>query len=352
VTTDIARMDTNAIAVLGGANDALERLGRWVEAARNATALVAPLVDTAFVPDAYKPRFDPRATDAQKAEARGVAIANATAAVLQGLSLGVDPLVALQQIYIIHGRPGMYAKFMVALIQAHGHEVWTEDLSDTRAVVCGRRKGTDYVERVTITMDMARKAKWTSNAKYQETPQDMLWARAAGRACDRIASDVLKGIASVEEIQDSIKVEAEVNGHRTVSPRRKAAPAIEAAVEEPPLEDETPAAPEPAAERQDSVRPSDSSAPETTEPPASRLITPAQQRKLHASLRDKGKAGRDVALAFITGFLDHDLESTKELTVDEARRVIDALDALPAPAVEEPTLDEDWPSVAQPAETP
>lgn len=355
MTVDIARMDSNAVAVLGGANDALARLGEWVHAAASARVLVASLIDTAFVPDAYKPRIDPRATDKQKAEAREIAINNGTAAVLQGVTLGIDPLMAMQQIYIIHGRPGMYAKMMVALVQAHGHEVWTEDQSDTRAVVCGRRKGFEHIERIAITMDMARKAKWTTNTKYQETPQDMLWARAAGRVCDRIASDVLKGIASVEQIQDEVfSTTAEVgsNGHRTVTPRKRP-PAIESIVEEPPLDEggqaETPAAPEPAAQRQDEPRASDSSAPETTGPPAAAGIGPAQQKLLHALLRDKGKADRDIALVYIAGIIGRELDSTKELGKDEATAVIDALRQL-AVHVEEPTLDEDWPQVAGEAE--
>lgn len=345
MTVDIARMDTNAIAVLGGANAALERLGQWVTAASQAHRLVAGLIDTAFIPDTYKPRIDPRASDEQKAAARELAIGNATAAVLQGVTLGIDPLMALQQIYIIHGRPGMYAKMMVALVQGHGHEVWSEDLSDTRAVVAGRRKGSQHIERVTITMDMARKAKWTSNAKYAETPQDMLWARAAGRVCDRIASDVLKGIASVEEIRDEIQATAEVgNGQRVVAPRKRAtATAIEAtAVEDPPL-DETPAAPEPAAQRQaEASGPPDSSAPETTEPPA-KLITAAQQKKMHALLNETGRKDRDVALVYIAGVINREIATTKELTVVEAGWVIESMEA-----VDEPALDdgEDWPPVA------
>ena len=51
-------------------------------------------------------------------------------------------------------------------------------------------------------MDQARKAGWTKNDTYSKTPADMLWARAAGRVCDRIAPDTLMGIASVEEVED------------------------------------------------------------------------------------------------------------------------------------------------------
>lgn len=322
MTVDIVPMAGTAVATLDGASDALARLGEWVEAARHAHQLVAPLVGTAFVPDSYKPKVDPRATPEQKAEAREVAIANATAAVLQGITLGLDPMTALQQIYIVHGRPGMYAKMMVALVQAHGHEVWTEDLSDTRAVVGGRRRGSDIAERITVTMDQARKAGWTRNEAYGKTPQDMLWARAASRVCDRIASDVLKGIASIEAVQDEL-TPANSNGTRTVTPRKRVTAVVgrpEPEVEPPLDAEET----QPATDESEDVEP----------------ITAPQQRKLHALLRDKGLGDRDAGLRAISMILGRAVESTKELTKADAMTVIDRLEDLPEPDQAEPPLDE------------
>jgi len=314
LTVDIARADHNAVVALGTSNDALARLGEWVQAARNAHQLVAPLVGTAFVPDAYKPKVDPRATPEQKAEARETAIANATAAVLQGITLGLDPMTALQQIYVVHGRPGMYTQIKVALVKSRGHEVWTEDMSDSRVVVCGRRKGTDYVERVTITMDQAKKAGWTSNAAYGKTPQDMLYARAAGRVCDRIAPDVLMGIASVEEIQDEIKTTAEV-GVRTVSPRKRAAPAAIEAAEEPELEPEQADAEVEESSTEDAAEPA--------RPPGT--ITASQQKMMHALFRDNDLADRDAGLLYVAAIVGRPVESTKELSKAEAGQVIDSL---------------------------
>ena len=339
MTVDIARMEHNAVATLNGSSASLRMLGEWVTAAQQAHALVAPLVDTAFVPEAYKPKVDPRATPEQKAAAYNVAVANATAAVLQGISLGIDPLMALQQIYIIHGRPGMYADMMVALVQSHGHEVWDEDLSDNRAVVCGRRKGTEHTVRVVITMDMARKAGWTSNQAYAKTPQDMLWARAASRVCKRIASDRLKGLASVEEIEDSIQVQATAgNATRTVNPPARPKGQIATALrearelsdraEEPPLEAESVDA--------------------GTDIPAEPLMTPAQSKKLHALLGKAKLGDRDEGLAYLSEQVGRDIATSKELTKVEAMRVIDFLEQAP-PADPEPDLDEAlWADTAKP----
>jgi hypothetical protein len=322
MTVDIVRADTTAIATLGGASDALARLGQWVEAARNAHQLVAPLVGTAFIPEAYKPKVDARATDKEKQAAYEVAVANATAAVLQGITLGLDPMTALQQIYVVHGRPGMYTKIKVALVQAAGHEVWTEDLTDTRAVVAGRRRGTENIERVTITMDQARKAGWTRNDNYGKTPQDMLYARAAGRVCDRIAPDALMGIASVEEIQDEIGTPSgngNGNGTRTVAPRRR----VQASVGGPPIAVEEPSL-EP-----DGIDYAEASSPGrlngVPDEPDPEPINAAQQKKLHALLRERGLSEREAGLTAISGILRRDIDSTKDLTKADATAVIDAL---------------------------
>lgn len=218
--------------------DAVHTLRAWASTYAEVALFVAPLVDTPFCPDAFRPKVDPRATAEEKRAARDVAVASATAAVLYGAGIGFDPLTALQNVYVVGGRPGLYAAAMVAIVQAAGHEVWTEDITDSRAVVCGRRRGTEQVERVTVTIDGAKRAGWTRNQKYSSEPQAMLWARAASTVCRRIAQDALKGIgASVEELEDTASTSTTAAaGTRTV--QRAAAPqrrAIAPAASEPPI---------------------------------------------------------------------------------------------------------------------
>lgn len=182
-------------------------LALWVEAAGEAQTIARALVQSFFVPQAYKPNIPPRASQEEVNAALEVAIANATGAILLGQSLStpsfeIDPLTALQNIYVVHGRPGMYAKFKVGLAQAHGHRVTDIEYGPESVTVEGQRKGTDQVVRVTITMDDAKRAGWaTPTSQYSKVPADMLWARAASRVVDRIASDALFGIASLEELE-------------------------------------------------------------------------------------------------------------------------------------------------------
>lgn len=221
-------------------------LRAWASSLADAVALAEALVDTPFVPDSYRPRLDPRASAEQVHAAREVAVATSAAAMMYGSNLGFDPMSALQNVYVVGGRPGLYAAAMVALVQAAGHQVWTEDVTATRAVVCGQRRGSGFVERVEVTIDAARRAGWTRNQKYTSEPEAMLWARAASKVCRRIAQDTLKGLgASVEEMLDGddappaeartvvaravvpelVAPEAEEKPKPARAPRKKTAPA-------------------------------------------------------------------------------------------------------------------------------
>jgi hypothetical protein len=307
--------------------EALRGLSEWVAAASQASQLVTPLVETAFIPDAYRPKVDPRATDLQRSEARQIAIANATAAVLQGITLGLDPLTSLQQIYIVHGRPGMYTKIKVALAQSKGHEIWTEDLSDSRAVVAGRRKGSQDIQRVTVTMEQARKAGWAGkNDNYNKTPQDMLWARAAGRVADRIAADVLMGIASVEDIQDEAASEAPAPAQRTIRPRQARAitpaPVGPSAPAQTPVGDDLlgyedqPAAAATAAEPQP--------------------LDPGQWRRINArfvELEVVGEGQTAHRLRVISHIVGREISRGGELSADEGQLVLDKLAGESGPRV-------------------
>lgn len=289
---------------------ALRGLDDWLRAAGSAEQLARQLVHSFFVPQAYKvgnPRDE---------QATAIAVANATGAILLGQSLGLDPLTALQQIYVVHGRPGMYAKLKVALAQAAGHRVWDEEYSAETATVCGVRRGTDDVVRITITMEQAKQAGWISNAAYQKTPADMLWARAASRVVDRIAADLLMGIQSIEDIDPDDTTPAARVAQVSVEdiPKPSARTGALAALptrtlDQPPAAKDIPA--------------------DVT--PESDGITDAQLRKLGAVMGDLwviGAGSRDRRLAIASRIAGRSLSSSKDLSQDEASIVIDTLDSI------------------------
>jgi hypothetical protein len=224
MTTDVALHHENGAALAlptlaGGISTALERMTEFTSTVRQVEAFVSALVDTPFVPEAHwplpvgvksweMPNKSARMKHAKETgedwnRRRQIACSSGTGAVLTGLPLGIDPLVALAQVFVVKGRPGLYTKLKVALAQAHGHEVWDVERSPEVAKVAGRRRGwpQDRVVTITITIEDARRAKWTENEAYEKTPEDMLWSRAASRVLDRIAADVLFGIPSIEDLE-------------------------------------------------------------------------------------------------------------------------------------------------------
>lgn len=130
--------------------------------------------------------------------------ANIFWALALGLEVGFTPVQALQAIYVVHGRPGMYADAMVALVLTSGKAEFfgCVESSDTSATYETKRKGAARSRSVTVTIDDAKKAGWTSNAKYQTEPRRMLEARCKSQLARDVYPDVLRGMVSVEEIQD------------------------------------------------------------------------------------------------------------------------------------------------------
>ena len=127
---------------------------------------------------------------------------SAVVAIMKGAALGLDPTAALESIYVISGKPAMYARAMVAVVMRAGHEIWTEDASDTSVTVCGKRRGSEHVERSTWTIERAQRAGYTSNKKYMTNPQEMLYAKASTEVARHIAPDALMGLSyAVEEIE-------------------------------------------------------------------------------------------------------------------------------------------------------
>lgn len=310
--TELAVRQDNAPATIDPTGG---RLVAWAQAARAANALATSLVQTSFAPKEFRGKPE-----------------EATAAILLGDELGLSPISALRSVYVIHGTPSIYAKTAVALVQAHGHEVWTESQTDREVVMGGRRKGSERAESARWTIDRARQAGYTSNAKYQSSPQEMLWAKAASEICKKIASDVLAGVPYTVE---DLELEPENQPTNRVSrgtSRVQRAP--------------KPVAPEPEFDEPDQSpqEPVKATAERGDDP-----ITPKQLTALNAALSsDLGLTDRQDKLAFLSGELGREIESSKDVTKHEAMRLLDKLAAEREPA--EPPLGADWPPVQEPAQ--
>lgn len=175
------------------------------------------------------------------------------AAILTGRELGLSPMNSLANIFVVQGRPAMYARSMVALVLSHGHEIERTAATEQAVTVRARRKGSQNWQTFEWTMARAQKAGYTSNALYGKDPIAMLTAKAQTEACRTMFADVLSGMAatSVEEIElnDAPAVEPPQSGAAPTAEKRTVRRKPRAKAPEPSVPDlpETPA-PEPESE--------------------------------------------------------------------------------------------------------
>ena len=173
-----------AMAMPNITDDGLDLLTRQAEAMGAAHKLATVLANTQMVPQIYRGKPD-----------------DAAAAILYGAEVGLKPQQALQQVFVVHGQPAIYARTMVALLKAKGYRFETIESTD-EAVTVRATSPRGEVEEATWTIERAKKAGYTSNKKYSTDPQAMLYSKAASEVSRKIAPDVLLGIRySAEELE-------------------------------------------------------------------------------------------------------------------------------------------------------
>lgn len=175
---------SNELATINTSEDGLDLLTRQAEAMGAAHKLATVLCNTAMVPQTFRGKPD-----------------DGAAAILYGAELGLKPQQALQQVFVVHGQPAIYARTMVALLKAKGYRFQTVETSDEKVTVRGTSPAGE-VEESTWTIERAERAGYTKNAKYKSDPQAMLYAKAASEVSRKLAPDVLLGIKySAEDLE-------------------------------------------------------------------------------------------------------------------------------------------------------
>jgi len=205
-------------------------LMQWVETARAVQQIAVGLVRTSFVPAAFKNKPD-----------------EATAAILAGHEVGLDPIASLHAFDIINGTAAPRAVTLRAILQSLGHDIWIEEQTDTRAVVKGQRKGSARVHTSEWDLKRATGLKLTGKDNWKSQPKAMLIARATAECCRMTASDAVMGMPySAEELLDATPKPIRATATRAPRTIREAASAEPAA--EPAAEPPTDAPPDPAAD--------------------------------------------------------------------------------------------------------
>lgn len=368
MTTDVALHHENGAAlalptVTGGDLPGLAILEQWSNANDHATRLVAQWIFTDHVPVHHWPlpkgltlasfpnprMYGPDETDEQYQRRCQIAAASAAGTVLRGIPLGLPPNIALEQMGSIRGTITMKTRLKHALARNHGIKTWSVSESDEEVVVAGVDRITGDTVEIGITMAQAKTAGWTSNAAYAKTPRDMLWARAMSRLLDRIAGDILFGLASFEDVVDAPDDRPAPTVTATVA-RPKAEPgagsaalrqlvadttvAREAAVEVtkaaepgafPPVAEEP--APVPPVEETPPAPPADAAG-NVTRPQLSQISMLLGGRHGLGGPGSVAKRGR-----ILSALVGRPLKTTQELTADEAGQVIGYLENTDTPAL-------------------
>ena len=146
--------------------------------------------------------------------------------------MGEDPFMLMQNVYVVHGRPGLTAKLLIA--RANKSSVFSTRIN-WRTITDNGVKGMDWFKQVqgqgrqkqpkkqlhdltiecyatlketgeeisaTASMEMACGEGWVDNVKYETMPRLMLQYRSATFLLNTYAPEIGMGMKTVEEIED------------------------------------------------------------------------------------------------------------------------------------------------------
>jgi hypothetical protein len=149
-------------------------------------------------------------------------IANCTIALEMAQRIGASPLMVMQHLYIVHGRPAWSATFMIAAFNQCGRFssiryewVGTEGKDDWGCRAWAIEKATG--EKITgplITIGLAKNEGWYAKqgSKWKTIPQLMLMYRAAAWLVRTHAPEISMGLQTTEELQDIYDAERGEDG--------------------------------------------------------------------------------------------------------------------------------------------
>lgn len=141
-------------------------------------------------------------------------IGNACIALEMALRMHANPLMVMQSIFVVHGRPSWSAQFLIATLNKSGRfsalrYVFTgEEGTDAwgcRAVATELATG-EHLEGPLITIGLAKKEGWYSKngSKWQSMPELMLRYRAASWFVRAYAPEIAMGLPEQGELEDTV----------------------------------------------------------------------------------------------------------------------------------------------------
>ena len=187
---------------------------------------IAPAQATALSPTRAG-FFDLESSDLVPQQYRGN-LANCMIALDMAQRIGANPLMTMQNLYVVHGTPGWSSKFLIATVNACGRfsslrYEWRGEPGQPdygcRAWAVERETG-ERLEGIWVTLKMVNAEGWASKSgsKWKTMPDQMFIYRAAACWQRAYAPELAMGLQTVEDLEDVI-----VGTPRQVTPAAKPA---------------------------------------------------------------------------------------------------------------------------------
>ena len=125
--------------------------------------------------------------------------------------MGVSPMVVMQNMYVVKGKPSWAGQACTMLINSCGkfkdvkHVYTGEKGKPNRGcyVTATRISDGSQVDGVEVTMQMAQAEGWTSNSKWRNMPELMLAYRASAFFARVYCPEAMMGVQTAEEVYDA-----------------------------------------------------------------------------------------------------------------------------------------------------
>ena len=125
--------------------------------------------------------------------------------------MGVSPIVVMQNMYVVKGKPSWAGQACTMLINSCGkfkdvkHIYTGEKGTPNRGcyVTATRISDGSTVNGVEVTMQMAHAEGWTSNSKWRNLPELMLAYRASAFFARVYCPEAMMGVQTTEEVYDA-----------------------------------------------------------------------------------------------------------------------------------------------------
>lgn len=125
--------------------------------------------------------------------------------------MGVSPMVVMQNMYVVKGKPSWAGQACTMLINSCGkfkdvkHIYTGEKGKPNRGcyVTATRISDGSQVDGVEVTLQMAQAEGWTSNSKWRNMPELMLAYRASAFFARVYCPEAMMGVQTAEEVYDA-----------------------------------------------------------------------------------------------------------------------------------------------------